>query len=251
MQDVQAQSRAQKAPRVRAKFVGAGVLALALGWTASPASAVVVHGKFGGEILGYDVDRNGSEGVLSENASDGTIATETFDQTTGKILKVVAKKRNSIDNMITLGVVGTGTGLFETAICCKNGFVKKRVYAIIDPLSGNQQTAAWTPGLARDQIILSVSENQGSDTTAVLAFTDTGQEPTFVFTSNVAANTVSSFVPSSSWSPSPRQPPATARVYRFTRRTAPSWSRSTGWTSRARSKPIGWPSILRRAPVSC
>lgn len=194
MQDVQAQARARADVRARARFVGASALVLALNWAASPASAVVVTGKFRGEILGYDVDRNGTEGVLSENAPDGSIATETFDQITGKILKLVAKKRNSIDNMITLGVVGSGVGLFETAFCCKNGFVKKRSYGIIDPLSGNRETGAWTPGLKHDDIILSVSENQGSDTTAVLAFADKGQQPTFVFTSNVAANTSSSFV---------------------------------------------------------
>ncbi len=71
----------------------------------------VVEDKFGGEILGYDVDRDGTEGMLSEYVllQDGNllIATETFDQKTGKILKVVEKKTETQDNFVTWGVVNS------------------------------------------------------------------------------------------------------------------------------------------------
>ena len=46
------------------------------------ASTITVHPKFGGQILGYDIDQNGTEGVLSEyvDEPDGSVlaATETF-----------------------------------------------------------------------------------------------------------------------------------------------------------------------------
>src|SRR5689334_15102287 len=65
------------------------------------AGTVLVHPKLGGQILGYDIDRNGTEGLLSEYVALGTgnsnVATETFDQKTGKILKVVIKKTNTQD----------------------------------------------------------------------------------------------------------------------------------------------------------
>jgi len=55
---------------------------------------VIVHTKFGGGILGFDIDQNGSEGVLAEAQllSNGNVlsAVETFDQRTGKIIKLVA-----------------------------------------------------------------------------------------------------------------------------------------------------------------
>ena len=76
--------------------------------TNSRAGTVIVHPKLGGQILGYDVDRKGTEGVLSEYVSLGNgnsnVATETFDQKTGKIIKVVAKKTDSMDDYVTQGI---------------------------------------------------------------------------------------------------------------------------------------------------
>src|SRR5579863_4814603 len=45
---------------------------------------VVIHSKFGGQIFGFDVDQNGTEGLLSEDKSlsNGSVlaTVETFDQ---------------------------------------------------------------------------------------------------------------------------------------------------------------------------
>ena len=47
-------------------------------------SHVLVHSKFGGQIFGFDIDQNGTEGVLSESQdlNNGNVlaAVETFDQ---------------------------------------------------------------------------------------------------------------------------------------------------------------------------
>ena len=47
---------------------------------------VIVHSKFGGQIFGFDIDQNGTEGVLSEAQDLGggkvLAAVETFDQKT-------------------------------------------------------------------------------------------------------------------------------------------------------------------------
>jgi hypothetical protein len=55
----------------------------------------VVHSKFGGSIFGFDVDQNGSQGVLSEifslNPPKVLTAVETFDLKSGMILKVVER----------------------------------------------------------------------------------------------------------------------------------------------------------------
>ena len=75
-----------------------------------------MHSKFGGQIFGFDIDQNGTEGVLSEakglNNGDVLAAVETFDQATGKILTVVGETRTQ-DNFLTLGIVGTSVGLVE------------------------------------------------------------------------------------------------------------------------------------------
>ena len=67
--------------------LGAALAVFSFGMAAH-ASTITVHPKFGGQILGYDVDQNGTEGVLSEyvDQAGGTVlaATETFDQSTAR-----------------------------------------------------------------------------------------------------------------------------------------------------------------------
>jgi hypothetical protein len=135
-----------------------------------------VHSKFGGQIFGFDIDQNGTEGVLSEDKllENGKVlaAVETFDQATGKILKVVSKTETQ-DNFLTLGIEGNSVGLVEHEHV-EGGFVTQRIYEVLDPLAANKFTSKWTPPLASDDIILGVSRNQASTTSAVLAFVNDG-----------------------------------------------------------------------------
>src|SRR5712671_3429856 len=100
---------------------------------------VIVNSKFGGQIFGFDIDQNGTEGVLTEaqTLQDGRTlaAVETFDQATGKIVKVV-KKLISKDDFITLGVVGSSVGLVEREHV-KGIYVDSRIYNLLNPLSAN------------------------------------------------------------------------------------------------------------------
>src|SRR5262245_30180551 len=79
-------------------------------------TGVSVKGKFSGQIFGFDIDQNGTEGLLSEAKSQASgnivAAIETFDQTTGKIVKVVQQTQGQ-DDFLTVGVLGTSVGLVE------------------------------------------------------------------------------------------------------------------------------------------
>ena len=149
-----------------------------------------VHSKFGGSIFGFDIDQNGAEGVLSEgqtlNNGKTLAAVETFDQATGKILKVI-KKTETLDDFVTHGIVGASIGLVEYQIVT-GIYVTKRVYEVLNPLSANKFTGTWNAPLKGDDIIMSVSR-QGSPTTAVFYFENSGNSPSFVMGSNVGANT--------------------------------------------------------------
>ena len=156
------------------------------------AGTTLVHSQFGGQIFGFDIDQNGTQGVLSEAQllSNGNVlaAVETFDQKSGKILKVVSKLETQ-DDFLTLGIAGTSVGLVEhehvTGI-----YVTKRIYEELNPLSSNKFTGLWTPPLSANDIITGMSRNQGVPTTAVLYFENTGNNfDTFVFGTNVAENT--------------------------------------------------------------
>jgi hypothetical protein len=155
------------------------------------AGSVIVHSKFGGQIFGFDIDQNGTEGVLSEDKllDNGNVlaAVETFDQASGKILKVISETENE-DNFLRLGIEGTSVGLVEQEIV-QGIFVSQRIYDVLDPLSSNKLTGTWTPALTVADIIEGLSRNQASSTTAVLAIADGGIGSTFVFGSNVGANT--------------------------------------------------------------
>jgi hypothetical protein len=158
--------------------------------------SVIVHSKFGGQIFGFDIDQNGTEGVLSEaqNIAGGKVraAVETFDQKTGKILKVVSETETK-DDYLTLGITGGSVGLIEREHV-QGIFVADRIYQEINPLRSNLFRGRWTPPLASDDIIMGISRNQASTTTAVLAFPNDGSFFPFVFGTNVAANTFQPFI---------------------------------------------------------
>ena len=157
------------------------------------AGNVLVHSKFGGQIFGFDIDQNGTEGVLSESQtlSNGNVlaAVETFDQKTGKILKVVIKTETQ-DDFITMGVVGNSVGLVEREHV-EGGFVVKRIFRTLNPLDSNKFTGLWTPPIGSQHIIMptGVSRSQGVPNVAVFAFDNSDNFVPYVFSSNVAANT--------------------------------------------------------------
>ena len=161
-----------------------------------PPASHIVHSKFGGQIFGFDIDQNGTEGVLSESQdlTNGNIlaAVETFDQKTGKILKVLIKTKTQ-DDFVTNGIVGNSVGLIEREHEISFLHVK-RTFHTINPLSTNQFTGLWTPPLKKDDLIAEVSRNQGVPNVAVFAFENGGDNHTFIFSSNVSANTFGPFI---------------------------------------------------------
>jgi hypothetical protein len=157
------------------------------------AGKLLVHSKFGGQIFGFDIDQNGTEGLLSEaktlNNGNVLAAVETFDQKTGKILKVVTKTETQ-DDFITLGVVGTSVGLIEHEHVVSFDHVK-RTFHVLNPLDSNQFTGVWTPPIGTQHLIMptGVSRSQGVPNVAVFAYDNSGNFIPYVFSSNVAANT--------------------------------------------------------------
>jgi hypothetical protein len=151
---------------------------------------VIVHSRFGGQIFGFDIDQNGTEGILSEakTISGGNVvaAVETFDQTTGNILKVLTKAQ-TMDDFLTLGVVGGSVGLVEHEHVL--GFLKvQRTFGLVNPVSGNKFNGSWTPPIGQKTLIQALSRGQGTTNAAVLAFPTTSFS-SVVFSSDVAANT--------------------------------------------------------------
>lgn len=159
--------------------------------TAGLASSVIVQDRFGGQILGFDVDQASDEGVLTEyqDLDNGTVlaAVETFSQTTGRILRVVVRTQKH-DDFATLGVVGNSVGLVEREHPVSL-FHVVRTFLLLNPLSSNQITGTWTPPVGTDHLVSLVSRNQGTSNNAVWAMDVSGNFRPTVFSSNIAANT--------------------------------------------------------------
>lgn len=124
---------------------------------------VIVTPKFGGTILGFDVDQNGSEGLLSEAGGGGNCiyATETFDLSTGKIVKVLHRASSCVDDDVTRGIVGTSVGLVEHDYYIGRGYLNI-TFELVNPVGGNQFTGSWTPPGHRRTEIWATSRNQGT-----------------------------------------------------------------------------------------
>jgi hypothetical protein len=159
---------------------------------ASGPNGILVHSALGGEILGYDIDRNGTTGILAEYVSLGdgknNVALETFDQQTGKIVKVVKEIDDTVDDFVAQPIVGKAVGLALFQRSQKSGGFKN-IFRTLNPLAGNRFTGTWTPPLGQDELLSSISESQGSAGTAIMGFENGGNEQTFLFSSDVAANT--------------------------------------------------------------
>jgi hypothetical protein len=162
-----------------------------------PAAVVIVHPKLGGQILGYDVDRNGTEGLLSEfvslNNGNSNVATETFDQTTGKILKVVAKKTNTLDDYVTQGIFASlGLVLYQHGV--QNHFQNN--FLTINPLDSGKFSGKWTPPIKKNYQLWTTSVSpEGTANVAAYQVTFDGSFKGDVFSTNIATNTFGLQIP--------------------------------------------------------
>jgi hypothetical protein len=176
-------------------FFALSTLAVAQSDAFQPNSAagagIIVHSKFGGQIFGWDIDQSGTEGILSEALlqSNGNelAAVETFDQTTGKILKVVSETDDQ-DDFVTEGVVGSSVGVVEHEHEISL-FNVQRTFEVIHPLTTNKVTGKWTPPIGTEHLIRGVSRTQGTPNAAIFAYDNSGNFIPWVFSTNVAANT--------------------------------------------------------------
>jgi hypothetical protein len=158
---------------------------------------VIVTSKFGGPIFGWAIDENGSDGLLSEvtppSGNPYTSIVETFDQTTGKITKVVAKEGSGPSGsreLVVDAILANDVGLIDDELR-KNLEVHDKYY-VMAPVTGNKVNGMWTRPPGKDFLLWAVADQQ-TDPTSVMATTilqhGISQPPTFqVVVTNVATN---------------------------------------------------------------
>jgi hypothetical protein len=154
-------------------------------------TGVIVQTQFGGRIFGFDIDQASNEGILCEaqTLDNGKVqaAIETFDQTTGAIIKVI-RQTQTHDDFAALGVVGSSVGLVEREHSA-GGLRVVRTFNTLDPLRRNRLTGEWTPPVGTDHLVTQVSRTQGTPNVAVYALDLSSHFRPTLFTSDVGANT--------------------------------------------------------------
>jgi hypothetical protein len=156
----------------------------------------VVRSALGGQIFGWDINENGNDGVLSEAVASGEYqavsAVETFDQTTGKITKIVTEQHSVLANreLVVGGIVANDVGLIDDERNSNRGKGRNDRFSVMAPVSGGKYTGTWSPPSDHDFLLEDVSDQQTDPTVAILGYLNyPGGGPQVVVT-NVATNTI-------------------------------------------------------------
>ena len=151
----------------------------------------------GGQIFGFDVNRNGNDGVLA-SASEGQISVQTFNATTGKITATIgAKTGHKVqkgDDYVADGIFAGDAALLDFQRAGKPGSTPaKDMYRVMNPTSGKKFTGRWKPTIELFNI-LQWAVNQDTSTSVVYGYEREGSDAPKLVVSNVAANTVSKVI---------------------------------------------------------
>lgn len=153
--------------------------------------SVIVTPTMNGTILGFDIDQSGTEGLLSEfvqlNNGYCPYGTETFDQKTGSIIKIVRRGTapDCGDGDVTWGVMGPSVGLVMHEHSVQFDRVAN-TYQVLNPLDRNELTGAWALD-NKGERVSGVSRNQGTPVNAFQVF-NYFKQLEYVFGSDVASN---------------------------------------------------------------
>jgi hypothetical protein len=123
----------------------------------------------GGQIFGWDINENGTDGVLatSQNVSQGyRVSVQTFDQTTAKITNTFAKDVGERNSYGVDGIFAGDIGLVTHYVVPPGTIYAKRRYAVMNPVTAEGFTGAWIPP-AKDLDVIQNADNQTTSTSVV------------------------------------------------------------------------------------
>ncbi len=152
----------------------------------------------GGEIYGFDIDQNGTDGVLAsaQTISSGgelLVSMQTFNQDTGKITKTFARYKGLRNSYGVDGIFDGDVALVTHYVTPKGTIYARRVYDVMNPVTAGKFTGSWTPPV-KDIDVLQASTDHASSTTSLFAIELKHNDQPIVVVSDVAANTFSNVI---------------------------------------------------------
>lgn len=156
----------------------------------------VLNTKNGVEIYGFDINQNGSDGVLASAGYQGNtfvVSVETFDQDTGRITRSFARENSARNSYSLDGIFNGDVGLITHYIIPSGKISARRVYDVMNPVTANKFTGLWTPPV-KDIDIQLAAENQSSSTSAILAIELKNHDQPDLIISDIGTNTISNVI---------------------------------------------------------
>ncbi len=186
-----------------ARFASAAfVAALAVAGSADAHRAglgAVLTTSDGGQIFGFDIDRNGQDGVLAsaqtiDGQGDAEVSVQTFDQDTGKITHTFARYTGLRNEYGVDGIFAGDVALVTHYVTPAGSIYAKRFYQVMNPVSGHAFTGAWTPPI-KDVDILQAAEDQTNAASVLFGIELQHADKPVLMVSDIARNTFAAVYP--------------------------------------------------------
>jgi hypothetical protein len=144
-----------------------------------PSLGPVLSTSDGGEIFGFDIDQNGSDGVLA-SASYTDISVQTFDTSTGKITKTFGVKKGMAvakgDDYVDDGIFDGDIALVDFQKAGKPGVTPTHdMYRVMNPATANKFTGKWSASIKLFNV-LQWAVNQSTTTSVVYGYQREGSD---------------------------------------------------------------------------
>jgi hypothetical protein len=149
----------------------------------------IVQTKNHTQIYGFDIDQNGTDGVLA-TATD----VETFDQNSAKITSSIPKKLPPGTSYKVDAIFTGDVALITRYVVPKGKLYAKRFYEAMNPVTTHKFTGSWTAPI-KDIDVLQAGVNQTTSTGALFAIELKKQDHPDIIVSDIATNTVGKVIP--------------------------------------------------------
>ncbi|MEO9170713.1 MAG: hypothetical protein ABI282_07070 [Candidatus Baltobacteraceae bacterium] len=158
----------------------------------------VLSTKDGGQIFGFDINQNGTDGVLASARDTNKpgqvkVSVETFDQNSGAVTGSFAVQTGSVNSYAVDGIFAGDVALVTHYVIPKGSIFANRRYQVVSPVTAQKFTGVWTPPVV-DVDVLQHGVNQTSATGLLFAIELKNQDNPDLIVTDVATNTISKVI---------------------------------------------------------
>ena len=129
----------------------------------------VLSSSDGGQIFGWDINANGTDGVLATSQNEGEgykVSVQTFDQTRAKVTHTFARQSGTRDSYGVDGIFAGDVALVTHYVVPHGTIYAKRFYDLMDPVTAQRFTDPWTSPVKNFDVIQG-ADNQSTNTTVL------------------------------------------------------------------------------------